>query len=219
MAPQADAATTAAPRTPREQVLDAAAHCFMEKGFNAASIDDVARRMGATKGRVYHWYRSKLDLFVDVVRYSLDLIHEETAAAADGPAEGRMARMLRAHLNSILRDQPYHRVALQGVDLHLRSATTPDQRDALNGLVALRDKHQRLFEKVIREGVEAGRFAPCDVPLVARTMLAAANGAVFWYRPREGETQADRTRLIDDIAAYCLHGLHGDPAAQKGETA
>ncbi|SES92447.1 TetR/AcrR family transcriptional regulator [Oceanicella actignis] len=206
-------------RSPREEVLDAAAQCFMEKGFGAASIDDVARRMGATKGRVYHWYRSKLDLFVDVVRYSLELIHEQTAAAAAaGPPEGRMARMLRAHLRSILRDRPYHRVALQGVDLHLRAATTPEQREALAGLIALRDRHQRLFEKAIAEGVELGLYAPCDVPLTARTMLAAANGAVFWYRPREGETEADRNELIEKIAAYCLHGLHG-PAAEKGEKA
>ena len=38
----------------RREILDAAAECFMEQGFHATSIDAVARRMGATKGRVYH---------------------------------------------------------------------------------------------------------------------------------------------------------------------
>ena len=36
------------------ELLTAAAECFMEQGFHASSIDDVARRLGATKGRVYH---------------------------------------------------------------------------------------------------------------------------------------------------------------------
>ena len=66
----------------RDEVLAAAARAFMEKGFAAASIDDVARAMGATKGRVYHYYRAKLDLFVDVVRRSLEMIGDETRAAA-----------------------------------------------------------------------------------------------------------------------------------------
>ncbi len=206
---------TAEERTPREEILDAAAACFMERGFNASSIDDVARRMGATKGRIYHWYRSKLDLFVDVVKHSLDIIHDEVAAAAEGPAKGRMERMLRAHIHSILRDLPYHTCALQGVDMHMRAATTPEQREALAGLVALRDKHQRMFERVIEEGVADGRYAPCDARLTARVLLNAANGAVFWYRPREGETEADRAELVEKIAAYCQHGL----AAGKGENA
>ena len=49
-------------------VLQAAADCFMDAGFSATSIDDVAARLGATKGRVYHYYRSKADLFFDVHR-------------------------------------------------------------------------------------------------------------------------------------------------------
>lgn len=219
MIPPADAHSEADPkageRTPREEILDAAANCFMERGFNATSIDDVARRMGATKGRIYHWYRSKLDLFVDVVRHSLDLIHGKVSAAAEGPSEGRMERMLRVHIGSILHDLPYHTCALQGVDMHMRAATTPEQREALAGLVELRDKHQRLFERVIEEGVAEGRYAPCDVRLTARVLLNAANGAVFWYRPREGETEADRAELVEKIAAYCQHGL----AAKKGENA
>ena len=214
-AEQAPRQGRAADKTPREEILDAAAECFMERGFNAASIDEVARRMGATKGRVYHWYRSKLDLFTDVVRYSLDLIHAKVRAAAEGPAEGRMERMLRAHVGSILRDLPYHFTALQGVEMHMRAATTPEQREALAGLIALRDKHQRLFEDAIAEGVAAGRFAACDVKLTARVLLNAANGAVFWYRPRKGETEADRAELVEKIAAYCLYGL----AARKGDNA
>ncbi len=44
-------------------ILETAAQCFMEQGFATTSIDDVARRMGSTKGRIYHYYSSKTDLF------------------------------------------------------------------------------------------------------------------------------------------------------------
>ena len=50
----------------REEILRAAAEIFMEYGYAATSIDAVAERLGATKGRIYHHYPSKADLFFEV---------------------------------------------------------------------------------------------------------------------------------------------------------
>ncbi|MGD9915173.1 MAG: TetR/AcrR family transcriptional regulator [Rhizobiaceae bacterium] len=47
----------------RADILRTAALCFMERGYYATSIDDVARKLGATKGRIYHHFPSKGDLF------------------------------------------------------------------------------------------------------------------------------------------------------------
>lgn len=46
-----------------EALLDAARQTFVEDGFDATSVDDVARRVGLSKGAVYHHYPSKLGLF------------------------------------------------------------------------------------------------------------------------------------------------------------
>lgn len=213
-APAEDAARSAA----REEVLAAAARAFMERGYAATSIDDVAAAMDATKGRVYHYYRSKLDLFADVVRRSLDVIHAEVIAAAEaaGPdPRARLTAMTRAHLDSILRDQPFHRCALQGVEMHLTTALTPDQRAALDGIVALRDRHQRLFEGAVAAAFPGrGR----DLKPVVLTFLAALNGPVWWYRPRAGDSAADRAALIDSIAAFALAGAAAHPATTLGRT-
>ena len=42
------------PQDRREEVLAAAAECFMRRGYEQTSMDDVAETLGATKGRVYH---------------------------------------------------------------------------------------------------------------------------------------------------------------------
>jgi acyl-CoA dehydrogenase len=140
----------------QEEVLAAAARAFMDRGFAATSIDDVARLMGATKGRVYHYYRSKLDLFNDVTRRSLERIHAEVAAAeaAGGGARARLERMCRAHVRSILMDQPWHRAALQGVEMHLRRDASPDQRAAVADLIRLRDRHEALFRRDAAAGAQ-----------------------------------------------------------------
>src|SRR3546814_7359817 len=65
--------------TPQQEILQVAAECFMEQGFNATSIDDVARRMNATKGRIYHYYASKTDLFFEINREGMDRSEEHTS--------------------------------------------------------------------------------------------------------------------------------------------
>ena len=57
----------------RADILRAAASCFTEHGYTATSIDDVARRIGATKGMIYHHYRSKADMFADVFRSGMQM--------------------------------------------------------------------------------------------------------------------------------------------------
>src|SRR5438552_6852873 len=46
----------------REQILDAAAKVFGEKGFAGASIRDIAREVGVTEGLLYHYFESKEQL-------------------------------------------------------------------------------------------------------------------------------------------------------------
>lgn len=212
------AAPGAARSEAQEEVLEAAARAFMDRGFAATSIDDVARLMGATKGRVYHYYRSKMDLFNDVTRRSLEGIHGqvEAAEAAGGPPRERMARMIRVHMNSILREQPFHRTALQGVELHLRKDTTPEQQAAVSDLIKLRARHTALFQRVLVEGMAQGDFRLCNAAVTVRTLLPALNGAVFWYRHREGETDADIARIVDETVAFVLGGLTGGEETPQG---
>ncbi|MDF2235811.1 TetR/AcrR family transcriptional regulator [Albimonas sp. CAU 1670] len=203
------AAAEAARAQALEEVLAAAAVAFMERGFAATSIDDVARGMGATKGRVYHYYRSKLDLFTDVVRRSLERIGAQVAEAEaeGGTPRERMERMMRVHVRSILKDQPWHRCALQGVEMFLRESAAPEQRAAMADLIRLRHDHERLFLRVLDDGMETGAFRRCDAATTVRTLLPALNGAVYWYRPRDGETEAHLARIIDEIVAFALGGL------------
>ena len=61
----------------RKAILDAAATAFARRGYLATTIDAIADELGATKGRVYHYYRGKAEIFLDVVVTGMhDLIDE-----------------------------------------------------------------------------------------------------------------------------------------------
>src|SRR5690606_6799786 len=119
--------------TPRQQILQVAAECFMEQGFNATSIDDVARRMHATKGRVYHYFASKTDLFFEIHREGMERLFSAVLPARETPGNGItvLAAMLRAHALALFEHHAFESVVVQGVQLHRYGALTPGQRTVL----------------------------------------------------------------------------------------
>ena len=73
-------------RSPREQqILDAAAVVFYEKGYAAASIQDVADAVGILKGSLYYYIDSKEDLLFEILRDA----HPRVDAAPERVAAGR----------------------------------------------------------------------------------------------------------------------------------
>ncbi|MCP1335325.1 TetR/AcrR family transcriptional regulator [Futiania mangrovi] len=198
----------------RAAVLEAAARAFMQDGYAATSIDDVAGLLGATKGRVYYYYRSKADLFFDVHRESMRQNMEGAGRIAleDAPALDRLERMVRAHALLMMTHLPFQRVSVLGVEMHLAGSTTPRQRKTLNEIVELRDAYEQRFVDVISQGIAEGAIRPLDVKMVVRGLLGALNWITVWYRPREGETDADRARMADELTTYLINGLRRDEA-------
>jgi TetR/AcrR family transcriptional regulator, mexJK operon transcriptional repressor len=72
-----------------EQLLDVAAKFFLEKGFEGASVSEIARQAKASKETFYHRYSSKEDLFLAVMRRQTDLLATELNAVLvpDAPTE------------------------------------------------------------------------------------------------------------------------------------
>ena len=75
-------AVTAAPSAPdgkRDQILAGARQVFRSQGFDAASMDGVARAAGVSKGTLYVYFTSKEGLFADLVRADLQAAAEQQA--------------------------------------------------------------------------------------------------------------------------------------------
>lgn len=69
--------------TTRRELLSVARVLFTDKGFAAATLDDVAERAGVTKGALYHHFRDKKELFRAVFEaLEQEMCNEIIAAAA-----------------------------------------------------------------------------------------------------------------------------------------
>jgi AcrR family transcriptional regulator len=181
------------------RILDAAAEEFMGAGFDATSIDNIARRLGQTKGLIYYHFRSKVEIFYAVYERAMAVLSDSVGPHAAGPAPGmeRLERMARAHLLDLTSRLAYHDVLRQGIEQRLRLRLTGDQRQALIELTHLRDRYESLFRDVIAEGIADGSIRQVPVTVAARTLLGGLNAVDLWYRYAEEQSPIG----IDDADA------------------
>ena len=195
----------------RDAIIAAAAECFMEAGFTDTSIDDVAVRLNATKGKIYHYYRSKTDLFFDVHRYgmAINLDSVEPVATSTAPACDRLEKMCRIHLANMLDHISFQRVVMQGVEMHLSGATTPAQRQMLRLLMNERVRYEEFFRDVLVDGRSAGMFVFKQPSFASKAVLAILNNPVIWYRRRDETAKDTHEAIINQFTRFAMNCVEG----------
>jgi AcrR family transcriptional regulator len=196
--------------TTQMALLDAAAKTFMNFGVAAASIDVIAAQIGATKGSVYYYYRSKADLFFAVhkramvlnLRAQLPVLQNKSL----DPVQ-KLQSMAYRHAMVMMDYLHYQRVTVQGVELHQSTTTSASEREALKEVVGMRDAYEHLFETVLHEGIASGVIAAVEPSLAAKGILGSLNWITVWYRPREGDTFSSRHRIAEQLARQVTHGV------------
>jgi AcrR family transcriptional regulator len=193
----------------REEILLAAAAAFMEIGYAATSIDTVADFLGATKGRIYYYYKTKADLFFDVYRMAMELNIRtiRKVATQDVSARERLYQMVIEHANLVMDHFALQRVSVQGIEMHLRGSTTPSQRKMLSNLVDMRDEYERYFINVLSDGVEAKEFRNLVPSRVVKPLLGALNWMTIWYKPSSAETAKSKRKIAEDHAEFVIQSV------------
>lgn len=202
----------------RAEILDAAAQSFMDYGFNGATIDDVADRISATKGRVYHYYRSKIDLFLDVHLRAMSIMIEAVRPVAEGPGTPaeRLHAMALRHAHAIMENFAYQKVSIQGLEKPLISSRGARPNAMIEKVVALRDEYESLFAGVLEQGSAEGSFVDVAPRLLSKPVLGALNWLTLWYRPELSPTPETREAIARNLADFVLRGALKRPDGQAG---
>ena len=193
----------------RMAILEAAGRAFASRGYLATSIDAIADELGATKGRVYHYYRGKAEIFLDVVVTGMnELIGEITPLAnGTGTAPERMFAMTHRHAELMMIHHSPQRVSVQAVEMR----TVPEIRvhsDLLDEVFELRRRYEQLFVDTVEQGIESGDFDVADAGLAVKSALGSLNWIPIWYSP-ERSTPEDVKRVSDTFAAFVVGGMKG----------
>ena len=193
----------------KHKILDTAAKCFMQQGYHATSIDVIARELGATKGRVYHHFASKIQLFFEVHREGMRRLFDAVlpATQAKGSALDVLERMLHAHALALFEYHTYESVVVQGVHLHRFGSMTPSERLSLNELITSRDEFEALFKHQLMLIKRNGGLKNTSVSIASKTILGAIQWSLIWYRPELDSSPSSRSRLARSMVSMLLEGL------------
>ena len=174
--------TLAVKRTRRKQarpgeLLEAALALFVEKGFAATRVEEVAARAGVSKGTLFLYFPSKEELFKAVVRENASRHLTEALRELDGFA-GASSDLLREFLRRwwLL----YGGTPAAGLTkLMLIEATHfPELAHWFQDEVV--QPSHALLRRIVQRGVDRGEFRPVDVPRVVHLIVAPLVQMVTW---------------------------------------
>lgn len=183
----------------RDGILDAAAKLFSEKGFEATSINDLARAVGLSKATVYHYFSDKNEIYIDVILRTLSALceHVEKEIAGEKTAAAKFRRYAEAHAEYFEANLEAYTAATVGFG----GLRQPLQR---RQAVTLRDRHEGNLRRILEEGVRVGEFRDIDVRLATRSLLSCLNWMVRWYRRGGGKTAVE---IACEYADMLLTGI------------
>lgn len=169
-------------RKPREerwaQLIDVATEVFYEKGYDGASLQDIADRLGMLKGSLYYYIQSKEDLLFDVISkvHQEGLANIRSRAVPDGDPLQRLENVIVGHVEHTCRN-----LVPTAVFLHeLSSLPEQRRRDVLGNEHA----YQGVFRDLVAEGQREDLVRPdLDPRLAALSILGSTNWVYRWFRP------------------------------------
>jgi AcrR family transcriptional regulator len=182
----------------REDILDAAAQIFSQKGFHAASMQDIAQAVHLQKASLYYHVASKQEILVDLLDRALDLLIERISAVLQQPIppDEKLRKAMSTYLNTLA-----EYADLSAVLLLEHRSLEPEMHSRH---VPRRDRFEGLWRDLIREGKDAGIFTCASPSITARALLGVMNWTITWYRPG-GSLSADE--IASQFADLFLSGL------------
>lgn len=177
-----------------QRLLDEAAALFASKGYEATSTREIAAALGIQKASLYYHIGSKEELLYNICRSSLEQIRDDVEAALKEVQDpmGRIGALICTHVESMLRDQKRHSVAV--AEMHLLS------HDRLEQVRSLRDDYENLVRAVLQEAQTAGLLRR-DIPLkyLCLCLLGLMNRLEIWYRGKGPLSPHEFAQLLDVI--------------------
>jgi TetR/AcrR family transcriptional regulator, cholesterol catabolism regulator len=182
----------------RSEIIQAAAQIFRQKGYNAASMQDIADAVNLQKASLYHHVTSKQDILFSILEQTLDLLISELRSVIDSDlaADEKLRVAMQVYIGRLTDDADLSAVLL----LEHRSLEHR-LRDRHN---ARRDRYEELWRSILREGIESGVFRSFDIEVSTFAILGVQNWLITWYRS-EGRLTA--IELADHFSDLLLHGL------------
>jgi AcrR family transcriptional regulator len=181
----------------RNQILDAAASVFAEKGFHRATTKEIASAAGVSEGTIYNYFDNKADLLIGIMSRLVELqqLSGELTDGLQADVKDFFSAVLGQRISRIPQSQEMIQAILPEV------LVNPELRERFYQQFVL--QLTTLLEQYVETRIKLGHIRPVDVPLTVRTIQGMFVG-LFVLRILGDETLLSRWEVLPQVVASLI---------------
>jgi AcrR family transcriptional regulator len=182
------------------EICRIAARVFYEKGYDGASMQDIAKAVSLTKAGLYHHVGSKDRLLFEIMNYGMDILDETVLQKVKEIADPRekLRQTIIGHIDLIVRARDLEITVILHENRSLKGAL----RKKIN--VRKREYIHYLESLIAQVQEQAGGKPLLSPSLAAFALLGMINWLYQWFQP-EGPTK--QNELTEAYADFFFRGL------------
>jgi AcrR family transcriptional regulator len=181
----------------RGAVLHTAVRMFLERSYGRTSMNDVAMQLNITKPALYHYFRNKEEILVEIYRLGTDLIAEmlDGIEADEKPGLDKVADFIGGYIQIVTGD--FGRAVIRLDDGELSKAGRKEVR-------ARKREIDHRLRAIIDGGIKDGSIASCDAKIASFILAGSIHGMAAWYEPTG---PMERTAIATEYVRMLTAGL------------
>ncbi|GAA5063727.1 TetR/AcrR family transcriptional regulator [Nocardia callitridis] len=191
----------------RQELLRTAADVFREKGFEGATLNDIAERFGTDRASIYYYFASKKELFqalfhdilVDVLDENIAVAEQIISEETDAP--DKLRRLVAQQMNSYEKNYPFVYLYIQEDMAQLQLDGTPWGKT----MARKTKRFETIVLETLQQGVDEGTLRG-DVPvqLMSKALFGMVNWTHRWLKP--GMRKVDAKQTTEAFCALFFEG-------------
>jgi AcrR family transcriptional regulator len=198
----------------KEQILEAAREVFSQKGYNEVTVADITSQAGIAKGTLYLYWKSKEDLFLEVIRDATQRLRfalVEAAGEVDDPLE-RVRVSVPVIFDFCRREAGLYLAIFQQA-----SFLQSERQEEYN---ALYEPLAEDFKRTIEEGSRRGIFKVDDPEVISHGVYGFLASLIYQWLLLEsagGAPEDYAEEMPETISRFFCCGLIGEAFPEPGE--
>ena len=182
----------------KDLIMASALRVMTKKGYYGSTIDDIVSESKMSKGAIYHYYKSKKEVYLELIVY---LESKYTDMFASVNKESTSAKKLKK-LFTIWSDQLEKEPDFFQSFSIFQSMSRHD-KDFKQAMQRMYNRFQKFIELIIIEGIESKEFKKIDPKTSALSLILNLDG-ISWFSLFESKN-LDAKSYIDQMSDYILN--------------
>lgn len=184
-----------------ERIVEAGKKLFARQGFHATGMRDIAKLAQVSIGSLYHYFRSKDELFLAVVRRALEerLTQARELLKQGLPGPAILQEVLTAYFSG-LAEEPETAQLLSRV-------WAPEDPALWKKLGALLEEYARSIAEILAEASRTGAIRPVHPLLTAYALLGMAGAVTLRATQKDPVAEEFRRLGAKELAELAWHAL------------